>query len=89
MPHKRISLTILEVCQKLGINYKPEDKQLFNDAKRLGEIYRELKVITGDLQCISERHNIKDLYLLLSDDIEQIEKIEHDVIRIATKIKNE
>jgi GTP cyclohydrolase I len=89
MPHKRISLTILEVCQKLGINYNPEDKQLFNDAKRLGEIYRELKVITGDLQCISERHDIKDLHLLLSDDIEKISTVEHDIIKIATKIKHE
>ena len=89
---KRISLTISEICQKLGINYEsinPNYRQMINDAKRLGEIFRDLKIIAGDLTAIAERYNIKELKDLLLDDANTIEKIDHEIIRVATKLKED
>lgn len=43
----RISLTIREICNKLGIEYSscnPNHAQMINDAKRLGEIFGDLKI---------------------------------------------
>jgi len=87
---KRISLTIAEVCQKLGIDYKsvnPNYLSMIDDAKRMGEIYRELKEIAGDLTAIAERHNIEGLKDLLLDDANTIDKIDHEIIKMAQKIK--
>lgn len=87
---KRISLTITEICQKLGIDYhsiNPNYLLMINDAKRLGEIYRELKEIAGDLTAIAERHDVGGLKDLLLDDADAIEKIDHEIIRMAQKIK--
>lgn len=92
MESKRISLTISEICQKLNIDYQsvnPHYLQMINDAKRLGEIYRDLKIIAGDLQAIAERHNIDGLQNLLYDDAITIEKIDHELIKIAQKIYQE
>jgi len=89
---KRISLTIVEVCKKLGIEYSscnPNYLSMINDAKRLGEIYRDLKIISGDLTAIAERHNIEGLKDLLLDDATTIEKIDHEIIKIAKKLKEE
>jgi hypothetical protein len=92
MPDKRISLTITEVCHKLGIDYEsinPVHSQLINDAKRLAEIFLDLKIIAGDLEAIAERHEIDGLKGLLHDDALAIEKIEHEIIKMAKKIKDE
>lgn len=89
MEAKRISFTITEVCKKLGINYSscnPEYLKIVNDAKRLGEIYRDLKIIAGDLEAIAERNDIDGLKNLLHDDALAIEKIDHEIIRLAQKI---
>ena len=89
---KRISLTITEVCQKLGISYEsvnPNYLSMLNDAKRLGEIFRDLKIIAGDLEAIAERHQIDGLGTLLHDDALTIEKIDHEIIKMAMKMKEE
>jgi len=89
---KRISLTISEICQKLGINYEsinPNYRQMINDAKRLGEIFRDLKIIAGDLEGIAERNNIKELKNIIHKEALEIEKIDHDITKIAQKIKNQ
>ena len=88
---KRISLTITEICNKLGIDYSscnPHYIQMINDAKRLGEIFRDLKIIAGDLEAISERHKIDGLKRIIHKDALKIDKIDHDLIRLAQKIKD-
>jgi hypothetical protein len=89
---KRISLTIVEVCQKLGIDYKSINSthaQTINDAKRLGEIFRDLKIISGDLEAISERHNITGLKNIIHKEALQIDKINHEIIKMAKQIQEE
>ena len=89
---KRISFTISEVCLKLGIDYSscnPNYLSMLNDAKRLGEIIRELKIIAGDLEGISERHKIDGLKNILHREALEISKIDHDLVRLATKIQKE
>ena len=89
---KRISLTVTEICQKLGIEYcsiNPKVADMLNDAKRLGEIITDLKIIAGDLEGISERHNIDGLKGLLHQEVLEIDKIDHDLIRLAVKIQKE
>jgi len=90
MKAERISLTIMEVCQKYGIDFdscNPHCGQMINDAKRLGEIYRDLKIIAGDLEAIAERHQIDGLKNLIHKDALEIDKIDHELIRIANKIQ--
>jgi hypothetical protein len=89
---KNISITIMSVCKKYNIPYESvnfKHKDFCNDAIRLGEIYKELQLILGDLLEIEERHNVNGLGELLKDDILQLETIEHDIIKIANKIRKE
>lgn len=92
MADKRISNHIVETCKKLGIDYtscNPNYTQFYNDALRLRSIYRKLKVYAGELEDICERHKINGLNKLLRGDIEKLEKIEHDLIKMATKISED
>lgn len=92
MADKRISHNIVEVCHKLGIDYKsnnPNYSSLYTDALRMRDIYRKLKIIAGDLEEICEKHTINGLSNLLKDDIELLEKIEHDLVKLAYKIHKE
>jgi hypothetical protein len=92
MKAERISLTIGEVCTKLGIDYctvNPHYLEMINDAKRLGEIFRDLKIIAGDLEAIAERHQIDGLKDVIHQDVLDLETIDHDIIRLAKKIKDE
>jgi hypothetical protein len=86
MAHKRISFLISETCHKFGIDYRPGNQVIFNDAKRLGQIYLELKIIAGDLAAIADRHKIPELKLI-HDSLAKIEKIEHDIIKLAKKLQ--
>jgi hypothetical protein len=89
MKAERISLTISEVCTKLGIDYctvNPHYLEMLNDAKRLGEIYRDLKIIAGDLEAIADRHQIDGLKKIIHKEALEIEKIDHDLIKLANKI---
>jgi len=90
MDGKRISLTISEICQKLGIDYKncnPQQLYLANDIKRLGEIYRQLKEIAGDLEAISERNDLNGLKALIHEDAETEDIVAHHLIKIAQILK--
>ena len=92
MPSKRISLTITEICQKLGINYQscnPDYLVMINDAKRLGEIILELKILAGDLIGIAERHDIDGLKGILTKEALEISKVDHDLVKLATRIQKE
>lgn len=92
MGDKRISLTITEVCNKLGIEYSscnPRYVQMINDAKRLGEIFTDLKIIAGDLEAIAERHQVDGLKDIIHEYALRIETLDHEIIRVAKQIKDE
>jgi hypothetical protein len=83
---------IIESCKKCGIDYKscnPNFINFTNDAQQLVQLYKDLQQIAGKLIEISERHNIPALKEMLKFDIDQIEAIDHDLIRLANKIKEE
>jgi len=91
MKAERISLTIGEVCAKLGIDYctiNPHYLEMINDAKRLGEIFRDLKIIAGDLEAIAERHQIDGLRNLIYKNVLEIETIDHDIVKLARQLKD-
>ena len=88
---KDISALITQICKDQGIDYKSCNEEYlsyYNDASRLGEIYLELKVLAGEIQIISEKYNINGLVALLQDDIKSIEILEHDIIKLARKLKD-
>lgn len=85
----RISAAVVDACNKLGIEYKSANAQymeFFKDAQRLGEIYLQLKEIIGDLMGVSERYGVSVIGTLLLDDINILEKIDHDVFKLARKL---
>jgi len=85
---KNISHLVSEACKRAGIDYKscnPNYVDFTNDAQLLGQIYRDLLEIAEKLTEISERHSIPELKL----DISKIQAIDHDLVRVATKIREE
>ena len=89
---KNISYQITESCKKCGIKYKscnPNFIYFTNDAQQLVQLYKDLQQIAGKLVEISERHSIPELKEMLKFDIDQIEAIDHDLIRLSVKIKEE
>jgi len=89
---KQISHNVVRACKKLEIDYQsinPNYNTFYNDAQQLVQLYRDLKEISAQLQEISERHNLNGLDRLLKDDIEDLGKIAHDLVKLATKFKDE
>ena len=89
---KNISHLITESCKKCGIDYKscnPNFINFTNDAQQLVQLYKDLQQIAGKLIEISERHNIPALKEMLKFDIDQINAIDHDLIRLSAKIREE
>lgn len=92
MGDKRISHSIVEACKRIGIDYasiNPNYTNFYSDAKQLGKIYRDLKILAGELEEICERHKIDKLSKLLHDDILKIERVEHDLVKVAHKLQKE
>ena len=67
----------------------PKFNIFIKDATRLGEIYSKLKKYADELYDILERHCLENLGKVLLKDISEIDRIEHDLIKIAKKIKEE
>lgn len=89
---KNISHQITESCKKLGINYKscnPNYVEFNNDAQLLVQLYKDLFEIADKLDEISLRHDIPGLKEMIRLEIEKINDIDHDLIRLAQKIKEE
>lgn len=85
---KQISHLIIESCKKCGIDYKscnPNFINFTNDAQKLVQLYKDLQQIASKLEEISERHIVPSLKL----DIVELTTIDHDLIRLAMKIKEE
>ena len=87
---KIISHNIIESCKKLGIPYhscNPNYLEFSNDAQLLGQLYKDLIEIAGKLKEISERHHINGWDKLLRKDIKLILNTEHDLVKLAKKLK--
>jgi len=90
---KHISDIIVQACKKEGIDYKsinPNYVRFCNDAKRLGQIIFELNALTDELESIFKRHNIDNgEERLFEADIKKLHDIDHDLVKLATKIQKE
>lgn len=89
---KQISHNIAEACKKLGIDYKscnPNYVEYYTDAQELGQIYRDLKEIAAKLKDLSEKHNIDEIGKFLDREVELIERIDHDLIKLAHRLNEE
>ncbi len=90
---KNISIIIASICQKHGIEYQninPERKKLCIDAIRIGEIVKEIESLIDELDEIFIRHNMGDGFKeKLEKDLTELHEIDHDLIKLAIKIKNE
>jgi hypothetical protein len=89
---KNISHIIDESCKKCGIEYKsinPNYVVFTNDAQRLVQLYKDLIHIAGQLGEIAQRHNICGLGAELNKAIDQINNADHELIRLATRIRKE
>lgn len=88
---KAISNNIVEVCKELGIDYKsvnPNFINFSNDAQRLAQLYRDLMEIAAKLQEIADRHDVPELKELMQIDVAVLEKVDHDLVKLARKLKD-
>jgi hypothetical protein len=90
---KNISATIVEICKKLGIPYQscnPNYVEFYNDAKRIGEIVMEVEGLIDELDCILIRHKVQSFTKnQIEEDLQELHRIDHDLINLAQKIKKE
>jgi hypothetical protein len=91
MKNISITITIEDVCKKLGICYTSPNhikvQEVERDAQKLADIYLELKTIIGELAEIEEKHEITGgLGKLLIKNIEELNTIDHNIVRMACKI---
>lgn len=89
----RIVKVIEEICKKLNISYQsPRHKLLdqFNeDVRTLVDIYTQLKQIGATLTDIENRYqNLNGLKDIFERIINELDKIDHDIIREAYKLRN-
>lgn len=89
---KNISQTIVSICRKLDIPFTSSNLDFHNfvdDAKKLVDMYSQLKGIIGDLVEIEDRHQINGLSKLIHIDLEKLDQIDHDLIKFAKQIKGQ
>jgi galactitol-specific phosphotransferase system IIB component len=86
-----ISYTIERICEQLGIKYKSIhiDYDTMKDAERLSEIYLELKQTIGELCDIEDRHHVHGIGYALESIIKTLDKIDHNLIKLAFRISKE
>lgn len=88
----KISLIFSEICQKQGIDFVSQNENYLvfeKDAFRLRDIYCQLKEIAADLYNIEERHGVDGLAKILQDTIDRLEEVDHSIMKLAYKIKND
>jgi hypothetical protein len=82
-----ISAIIERICKKQGIDYASPNTNytdLVNDAILLGQIYRDLKILLGQLQEIEDRYNFNPQIVdLLEKVITELSEVDHVIIKIA------
>ncbi len=82
----KISHRIETICKHLGIKYKSKyfEKSNFHvDALRLLDLYDITKQIIGEMIEIANKHGAEDLSTMLWNDINLLENVDHDIIKIA------
>jgi len=87
----RISYRIEMICKSLGINYHSPHLSKINfhaDALRLNDLYYQLKQTVAKMVEIADKHGAEDLANILWNNIQLLEQVDHDLIKIA-KIMNE
>lgn len=87
----KISRIIYDVCKKAGIPYKSpyyEDIRKA-DAEILSEIYLQLKIYSGRLKEIEERHSIKGLSQIIDKVLDEFHITENELVIIAKQIIEE
>lgn len=92
MDSVKISVTISEVCQRLGIDFHSCNEKYISyvkDAKELSEIYLDLKLLIGRIKFIEERYNLNGLRTPFEQAISGLENIDHDIIKLARKLTEE
>jgi hypothetical protein len=89
---KNISYLIEQACKKNSIYYRscnPNYVTFDSDAQLLVQIYKDLLDIVDKLSGISDRHSIPELKKVIALDLEKLGAIDHDLIRLAEKIREE
>lgn len=89
---KNISHNISETCKKHGIVYKsvnPNYIEFTTDAQQLVQLYKDIQQIVYKLDEISLRHNIPELKEMIKFDIDKLNDIDHDLIRLSSKLIEE
>lgn len=83
MPHKIVE-HIRSVCKEHGIGYTSKQ-----DAKRLGKLMTDMNVLVDEIYRILDRHEIKSNFKEeIEKDMLKIHAIDHDLIKLATQLKN-
>jgi hypothetical protein len=90
MKAENVSLMIDLICKELGIEYcstNPHYVELVEDARKMGKMYLQLKEMTGILKEIEERHGT-NLHYSFQSLIEEIDKADHVLIKLARELKD-
>ena len=90
---KKISILITEIAKEKGIDYSSvnsEVVQLYKDASRIGEIVTEFESLIDELDFILNRHKIRNgIKKQMEEDFKLLHSVDHDLIKIARKIRKE
>jgi hypothetical protein len=90
MKSANISLMIDSICKELGISYEsknPHYQTFVDDAIKLGCIYRDLKIMIGEIHDIEIRHGINGIKEKLEEIIKVLDETDHQIIRLAKQLK--
>jgi len=86
-----ISLMIDAICKELEIKYdskNPHYQSFVDDAIKLGGIYRDLKIMIGEIQDIELRHNLIGLKEKFDTIIKHLDETDHALIQLARQLKD-
>lgn len=82
---KKIIEQIRAVCKEHGIGYTSKQ-----DAKRLGELITDLRVLTDEVYNILDRHDIKtDFKKEIEKSLLNLHQLDHELIYLTKQLKNE
>ena len=79
------------ICKELNIPYEsknPHYQSFIDDAVKLGVIYRDLKIMIGEIQDIEIRHGLEGLKDKFDIIIRHLDETDHDVIKLAKQIRD-
>ena len=91
MQSANISLIINSICKELDIPYESKNlhSQSFrDDAIKLGCIYRDLKIMIGEIHDIETRHGIDGIKEKLEEIITELDNLDHQIIKLAKELRN-